>query len=279
MNSMSKPLIIANWKMNPATSSEARHLLNTIQKGLKGSNGAEVIVCPPFIWLPILGSLIKSSETFSAGGQDLFWEKQGAYTGEVSPLMLKDAGCEYVIVGHSERREFLGETDEMVNKKTRVALKNRLKPILCVGEKARDTFDSEGRVENYINPIVEDQLKKALEGVDKSRVVDIVIAYEPIWAISTSGAGEAPEPEKSSVRGKADTPDDALSAAMFIRKIIAKMFDDRRVIKKIRVIYGGSVNSKNVASFVGQEGIDGVLIGGASLNGSEFSKIVKILSH
>lgn len=255
---MIKSLIIANWKCNPATQIEARHLFDFVIGELKDIKNVEVVLCPPFVWLPVLGSF-KPSEAFSAGGQDLFWEKQGPYTGEISPLMLKDLGCEYVIVGHSERRQHLGETDEMINKKLKAALKNRLKPILCVGEKIRDSFDNEGRPENYINPIVEEQLKKALESIDKSRVADIVVAYEPIWAI---GSGEP------------DTPDDALSASLLIRKTIVKMFDSRALANKIRVIYGGSVDSKNIASFANQDGIDGVLVGGASLNASEFVKIV-----
>lgn len=256
---MQKPLIIANWKMNPATRKEARHLFEVVRKGIKGIKEVEVVICPPFVWLTNIE--ISKYRNINLGAQDCFWEEKGAYTGEISPLMLKDLGCQYVIIGHSERRQYFGQTDEMINKKIKAALKARLKPILCVGEKIRDTFDSEGRPLNEMSLVVKEQLEKDLSGVSIGRISDIIVAYEPVWAISTSN-------------GLACSPDEAMKAALLIKKILTKLYT-RQVAEQVRILYGGSVNSQNAADYIKGAGMAGLLVGGASLNASEFVKIVE----
>ncbi len=247
-------LIIANWKCNPATRQEAERLLNTIKKSKFKKE--KVVFCPPFVWLSLFSDCL-------SGAQDCHWENKGTFTGAISPLMLKDLGVKYVILGHSERREYFGETDEMVNMKIKAVLKNGLKPVLCVGEKERETTDSEGRTVNDMGLVVGEQLEKALDGISKSRVKDIVITYEPVWAISTGVIGSV-EP---------CLPDDAVRASLFIRKTLVKMYG--RGADKVKVLYGGSVNSKNVADYIKEDRIDGVLVGGASLNASDFIKIIE----
>jgi len=197
------------------------------------------------------------------GAQDCFWEQKGAFTGEISPLELKNLGCQYVIVGHSERRKYLKETDEMINKEIKMVLKSRLKPILCLGEEARDTFNSDGKPLNEMSLIVAEQLEKALLGISASRIREMTIAYEPIWAIGT---------------GSACSSDDAMKAGLFIRKTLAKIYD-RTTAEKARIIYGGSVNSKNVNEYVKEARMDGVLVGGASLNASEFIRIIEKINN
>jgi triosephosphate isomerase len=173
--------------------------------------------------------------------------------------MLKDLGCRYVIIGHSERRKYFQETDEMINKKLKIALKNRLRPILCVGEEVRDTFDSQGKPLNEMSLVVGEQLKKDLIDIAAPRAREIVIAYEPVWAIGT---------------GNPCSPDDAMRAALFIRKTLTKLYN-RSIAEKVKVLYGGSVTSRNVVDYIEGVRMDGLLVGGASLNGSEFVKIVE----
>lgn len=239
-------IIVANWKMNPQSVLEARSLFGALKK--ISSKKTEVIVCPPFLFL----SAFPKIANVKLGSQNCFWENSGAYTGEISPLQLKNAGCEYVILGHSERRRFLLETDEMINKKTEAALAAGLKIVLCVGEEERvGEFDLEAE-------IVGSQLEAGLRGIPRTKIKDIIIAYEPVWAIGT---------------GVSDTPNQTLQAAIFIRKKIAEMFG-RNIGQEQKVLYGGSVNSKNAKPFLQEEGLDGVLVGGASLNASEFLKII-----
>ncbi len=251
-----KPLIIANWKCNPITQKEVEHLLSSLKRDIKESAKAEVIICPPFIYL----SQVKD-KGFTVGAQNCFWEDKGPYTGEVSPSMLKDLGCEYVIVGHSERKKYFQETDEKINKKLKAVLKNRLKPILCVGEEARDAFNSEGRPVNEMSLIIGEQTEKALINVPQAKMKEIVIAYEPIWAISSN-------------TGIPCLPDDAMKAALFIRKTLTKLYS-RTIAEKAKIIYGGSVNSQNAMDYIKEARMDGVLVGSASLNASEFAKIVE----
>ena len=240
-------IIVANWKMNPQSVIEARSLFGAFKKN--SSKKAEVIVCPPFLFLPVFSKIAN----VKLGAQNCFFENSGAYTGEISPLMLKNAGCEYVILGHSERRRHLLETDEMIGKKIKAALSAGLKVILCVGEQERaGEFDLEAE-------IVGGQLEGGLDGVKKTQMRNVVIAYEPVWAIGT---------------GVSDTPNQTLQAAIFIRKKIGEMFG-RNIGQEQKVLYGGSVTSKNVKPFVEQDGIDGVLVGGASLNAGEFAKIIE----
>lgn len=239
-------IIVANWKMNPQSVTEARSLFGALKKN--SSKKTEVIVCPPFLFL----SAFPKIANIKLGSQNCFWENSGAYTGEISPLMLKNAGCEYVILGHSERRRHLSETDDVINKKVKAALAAGLKVIFCAGEQERvGEFDLEAE-------IVGGQLEGGLDGVKKTQMRNVVIAYEPVWAIGT---------------GISDTPNQTLQAAIFIRKKIGEMFG-RNIGNSQKVLYGGSVNSKNAKPFLQEEGIDGVLVGGASLNASEFLKII-----
>lgn len=245
---MEKYLIVANWKMNPKAAKEALALFEAVKEGTKSAKNVEAVICPPFVWLPKL----KAGGRVKLGAQNCHWEMQGAYTGEVSALMLADLGAKYVIVGHSERRQYLGENDELIGFKIKAVLKAELKPILCVGEKEGEE----------INLVIEEQLTRDLSGLSVNQMKQIVIAYEPIWAISTSdGLG-------------ACSPDSALSAALFIRRILTKLYS-RFLADKIPILYGGSVNAQNAADYVFKAQVDGFLVGGASLEAEEFIKIVK----
>ena len=272
---MLKPLIIANWKMNPSTFKEAEHLFEAIEKGIKGVKNVEVIICPPFVWLGefcgagplgLLKSKAKSLalQSLKLGAQNCHWEMKGAYTGEVSPLMLKDLGCEYVIVGHSERRKYFGESDEIVNGKLKSVLKARLRPVLCVGEETRDgfgLFSGEEKSVGEISLVVQKQLEEGLKGIPVGRIKDIAIAYEPLWAIGT---------------GLACSPDEALKANLLIKKNLVKLYS-RQIAEQTRIIYGGSVTFQNAADYIKEARMSGLLIGGASLNASEFIRILEQL--
>ncbi|OIO50224.1 MAG: triose-phosphate isomerase [Parcubacteria group bacterium CG1_02_44_65] len=249
-----KPLIIANWKMNPSSQKEVKRLWDSIKEGIKKNKEAEIIVCPPFIWLSFFSGVLEK-----LGAQDCFWENKGAYTGEISSLMLKDLGCQYVIVGHSERRKYFGESDEIINRKLKAVLKNRMKPVFCVGEETRDSLNGNGKQINEMGLIVGEQLEKGLIGISTERIREIIFAYEPIWAIGT---------------GQACLPDDAMKARLFIRKILSKLYS-RETAEKARIVYGGSIDSKNVSDYVKNAKMDGILVGGASINASEFNKIVE----
>lgn len=246
-------IIIANWKMNPASFDEADILINSIKKGLKDLNNIKIVICPPFIYIP----RIKTNSSFEIGVQNIFWEDSGAYTGEISPRMARNIGANYAIIGHSERRNYLGENDRIVNLKIKAALNNNLKAILCVGE-TREERDAEKAKE-----VISNQIEKNLKDIPKSYFANnkIIIAYEPIWAI---GTGETP------------LPDEIMSMDILIRKIIAKLYD-RETADKLYVLYGGSVNSKNALDFVDKAKMNGLLIGGASLNAGEFLRIVGLL--
>ncbi len=248
-----KKIIIANWKCNPNTRQQAEHLLNSIKTEIQRVKEVETIICPPFVWL----SLSKSK--IALGAQDCLWEKGGPYTGEISPWMLKELGVEYVIIGHSERRKHFQETDEMINKKIKAALKARLKPILCVGEEAKDSFDANGKLLNETSLIIGEQLAKDIQGISANQLSQIIIAYEPVWAIGT---------------GNPCLPDDAVKSILFLRKTISKLYS-RKIAEKVKIIYGGSINEQNAAGYLEEISIDGLLIGGASLNASEFVRIIK----
>lgn len=236
-----KKLIVANFKMNEP------NLKNW--SGFKPPKGAEVVICPSFLQLNFFN---KIKNGFKLGAQDLFWENLrsgGAYTGEISANMLKNSGVEYVIVGHSERRKWLGESDEIINKKLKTALAGGLKAILCVGEPKEVRKHGLKTAKNFVRG----QLKKDLLGIKKSELKNITIAYEPIWAIGT---------------GTPDKPNEAEEMANFIKTLIS-----------VKVLYGGSVNSKNSEKFLSHKDIDGALVGGASLDPKEFKKIASIGSH
>ena len=245
---MREPFIAGNWKMN-TTVAEAVGLVKEMLQGLDAVAGMEKVVCPPFISLEAVRKVIQGSST-KLGAQSLYFEDKGAYTGEISPLMLADL-CEFVIIGHSERRQYFAETGETVNKKIQAALKVGLKPILCVGEKLEE--NEAGRTEE----VVAEQLRSSLSGIGV--IDDLTIAYEPIWAIGT---------------GRAATGEQANTTIGFIRHNVAKLYNED-IAQNIRILYGGSVNASNTAEFLSQPEIDGALVGGASLKASEFISIVK----
>lgn len=245
--------IIANWKMNPQKAGEAKALFEAVFSAAKKLKNIDLAICPPFCFLPFF----KSEKNVSLGGQDLFWELQGAYTGEISGKMLKDIGCQYVIVGHSERRQNAGESDEIINAKIQMALRSGLKPIFCVGEKRGEELAQ----------VIAGQLESGLKNVSKNQSKEITIAYEPVWAIS-SGFGT----------GSPCQPDEALSAILFIRKILTNLYG-RYVAEKIKIAYGGSVDSLNVEDYLRNKQISGLLVGGASLEADEFCSLLEKVNN
>lgn len=258
-----KPLIVANWKMNPVSRKQAEHLFESIRKEICGIQNAEIVLCPPFVYLDFISK--KTSKGISLGGQNVFWDRQGPYTGEISPQMLKDIGCDYVIIGHSERKRDLRETDEIINKKIKAALKSRIKIILCVGEESRNSFNKDGRWTGEVDLVLREQVLRYLEGIDETQIANIIMAYEPVWAISVT--------ENSC----AATPNDALSASLLIRKTALQKYNEKTA-RSLRILYGGSVDSKNAVNFTREDGIDGILVGNASINASEFIRLVKVVS-
>jgi len=243
------PIIAGNWKMYK-TIPEARELVTGIKEKLKATGQVEVVVCPPFTALAPVAEVLKGSG-IGLGAQDLFWEEEGAYTGEVSPVMLRDLGCQYVIIGHSERRQYFGETDETVNKKVKAALAHGLRPIICVGESLAQ------REAGETETLVATQVEKALAGVEATEIPQIVIAYEPIWAIGT---------------GRSSTGEDANQVIGLIRKTIARLYR-QELADQVRIQYGGSVKPENIKEFMTQPEIDGALVGGASLKVDSFLAI------
>lgn len=248
---MRKPIIAGNWKMYK-TISEGRSLVKGVIEKLTGFNEAEVVFCPPFTALSAVKELTRGT-AFGLGAQDLYWKEQGAFTGEISPLMLKDIGCDYVIIGHSERREHFGETDQTVNQKVKAALAAGIKPIICVGESLAQR--EAGETQNLIKR----QTEQALQGVDLGAIPEMVIAYEPIWAIGT---------------GKSSNGSDANEVIGLIRKTVAGIFGNEPA-QSIRIQYGGSVKPGNIKEFMDQPEIDGALVGGASLEIDSFIDIIK----
>lgn len=249
---MRKKIIAANWKMYKTIKDTENFLKEFLSLSLNYTE-KEVVICPPFTSLFIVGNFIKDTP-YKLGAQNLFWEKEGAFTGEISPIMLKDLGCEYIIIGHSERRQYFGETDETVNKKLKSAFEHDLIPILCVGEKWEER--EKGKTEEVIIK----QVSKALEGLEGEKVRKLVIAYEPVWAIGTGHSAKG---------------EDANEVAMLIREIIKERYSDS-ISQEVRIQYGGSVSPKNISEFISQPEIDGALVGGASLNPQTFWEIVKI---
>ena len=249
MNATCKPLVAGNWKMNK-TLAEAASLAREIRQGYKESMAAEVVLAPPFTALSTVSQEISGS-AIQLAGQDMFWEKQGAYTGAISATMLKDAGCRLVIIGHSERRQYFGETDETVNKKIKVALSTHLTPIVCIGEtlaqrEARETMG-----------VITAQVTEGLAGLDSEDMADIILAYEPVWAIGT---------------GRTATPDQAQEVHSYIRRLLVDQAG-AEVANGLRILYGGSVTPDNIAELAQAPDIDGALVGGASLKAESFLKI------
>ncbi len=236
--------------MNPKTGQEAAGLFSAFKESARLAGETEIIVCPPFLWLK---EFAKEAHSIKIGGQNCHWEAGGAFTGEISAQMLSAAGADYVILGHSERRHFLGETDDIVNSKIKAALKAKLHPILCVGEKKGE--------EMHI--ILETQLASALKSLSINQMKDLIIAYEPVWAVFSD---------------EASSPDSALSANLFIKKILTKLYS-RFLADRTPVIYGGSVNAKNAVDYILKSQMQGLLVGGASLKSEEFSKIIQSVSR
>ncbi|MFC1927580.1 triose-phosphate isomerase [Chloroflexota bacterium] len=245
-------LIAGNWKMN-TTADEAERLVIEMLERLDRIEGVDKVLCPPFVSLVGINMMLQNS-SIKLGAQNMYFESKGAYTGEVSPLMIKEL-CEFIILGHSERRWYFGETDEIVNKKVKAALVNKLKPILCVGERLEE--NETGKTEDVISR----QVRGALNGIEP--VCDLVIAYEPVWAIGT---------------GKAASGKQAAATIQFIRDVVSELWN-KNMAQDLRILYGGSVTSANLAEFVSLREIDGALVGGASLKADEFVSIVEKTSE
>jgi triosephosphate isomerase len=246
---MRKPIIAANWKMNKTISQTEEFMRKLIAKELP--ENIEVVVCPPYIGLKD-ATLLAAGSKVKVGAQNMHYEDNGAFTGEISPIMLSDLAVHYVIIGHSERRQFFGETDELVNKKVHSAIKYGLTPILCVGESIEE------REAGSTEAVLHMQIEQGLAWLTADQVANIVIAYEPIWAIGT-GKSSSPELANQTIKG--------------IRKHIQDIYDSVTA-KCVRIQYGGSVNPDNIQEFLGQPDIDGALVGGASLSVDSFYDLV-----
>lgn len=245
---MRKPIIAGNWKMFK-TPEEAAAFVHELTALLKNPP-AEVVLCPPFVDLPAVIDAVGNSG-IKVAAQNMHWEAEGAFTGEISPLMLKALGCAYVIIGHSERRQYFAETDETVNKKIKAALAHGLRPILCVGETL------EQREAGMTASLVEGQVRKGLAGISPGEAETLVLAYEPVWAIGT---------------GKTASAEDAEQVIGHIRDVLRDMFG-AETAAQMRIQYGGSVKAENIKELMGKPNIDGALVGGASLKADSFSKI------
>jgi triosephosphate isomerase len=254
MNPDRKPLIAANWKMFK-TVAEAIHFVKSIQMETGPCTDREVIIAPAFTTLKEVRDNL-TQQGYSLAAQNCHWEEKGAFTGEISPIMLKDLGCEYVIVGHSERRQMFGETDETVRLKAAAVFKAGITPIVCVGE----VLDQREQGKTF--EVVASQVQGALKGLIPAQAERLVIAYEPVWAIGT---------------GRTATPAQAQEVHAFIRERIASLFN-KEVEKKVRILYGGSVKPDNIDALMAQPDIDGALVGGASLEVGSFKRLVEFNS-
>lgn len=246
---MRKPIIAGNWKMNN-TNSQAVKLVENIKK-ISLSKDVEALVCVPFTALQDVKKALEGTD-IKVGAQNMHWEESGAFTGEISALMLKEMGVDYCIIGHSERRQYFNETDETVNNKLKAALAHGLLPIICVGETLEQRENGEAK------EVVKNQILKGFSDISNEDIKDIVLAYEPIWAIGT---------------GKTASSDDANDMCAFIRETIGQIYGDNEK-QIIRIQYGGSVNPNNVVELMGKTDIDGALVGGASLKADDFTKLV-----
>jgi triosephosphate isomerase (TIM) len=251
---MARKIVVANWKMHPRTAIEAERLFGSMARSASSAKKTEIVICPPYLYLGKIQKLSAKSRKISLGAQDAYGRDVGAFTGEVSAEMLRDFGVKYVILGHSERRA-LGEINELVNKKIKDALYCGVLPILCVGETVRDSNHQ------YFH-IVKTQLLECLNGISKQLISKIIIAYEPVWALS------------STQNRKDATADDSREMAIYIRKILSDKFGKDAI--KVRILYGGSVNERDAGEFLQNGGVDGVLAGKASLDPKKFTEIVRI---
>lgn len=248
---MRKPIVAGNWKMNK-TSNEAEALARGVVALIADVQDVEVVICPPFTALDYVSGIVKGT-IVGLGAQTMHWEASGAFTGEVSAQMLLTSGCQYVILGHSERRQIFGETDQKVNKRLQAALRAGLKPIVCVGETLEE------RKSEVTEKVVRKQVTGAFEGLLDKEAQQVVLAYEPVWAIGT---------------GLTATPEQAEAVHAYIRDVLTQLYDNT-VSQAVRIQYGGSVKPDNAADLFGRPNIDGGLIGGASLDAGSFAAIVK----
>lgn len=252
-----KKIVIANWKMNPATLAEAKDLFSAVRREAKRIENVDMIIAPPVLWIGHLKT--KDDDEIKFAAQNMSWEEKGALTGEVSPLMIKDAGAKYVIIGHSERRIYFGEKNDMANAKILTAFINNLGVIYCVGETAEEKRGERTQ------EIIEAQVKEGLKDISQGQVEanKLIIAYEPVWAI---GSGVIP------------AFDDVLSANLLIKKTLAGLYG-RSTAEKTPILYGGSVDAGNAKDFSTKGGMDGLLVGGASLKPSEFGGIMRAVAN
>lgn len=250
---MRTPLIVGNWKMNK-TASEAAAFVHELVKRNLTSPGVEIVIAPAFTALDSVRHALGTDTSIGLAGQNLHWEDRGAFTGEVSAPMLKDLGCQYVILGHSERRALFGERDDVIQKKLAAAFRHGLKPILCVGESLDE------REAGRTTEIISGQLKGSLAGFDATHLALLTIAYEPVWAIGT---------------GKAASPEQAIPVHQLIRQFLQQAWSSA-IAQGTRILYGGSVTPQNVASFLASDEIDGALVGGACLQTESFASIADL---
>jgi len=250
---MRKPFVAGNWKMNTDSHSSVT-LAQEVGRGALDIAGqsVDVAVCPPFVYLQSVAEAL-SSWSVAVCAQDIYYEQKGAFTGEISPSMLKDIGCTYTLCGHSERRHVIGETDEIVNKKVTAAINGGILPIFCVGELLEE------RKGNKTTEVVTRQVKKGLAGLAAAKALAVTVAYEPVWAIGT---------------GLTATPQQAQEVHALIRKLLGEMYD-AKLAQEIRILYGGSVKPDNSAELMANEDVDGLLVGGASLKAADFLAIIK----
>jgi len=246
-----KPIVAGNWKMNK-TVADAIDLATAIKRDLAGCKDVDIVLCPPFTALKAVSDVITGTH-IDLGAQNMHWEKSGAFTGEISAEMLREVYCHYVILGHSERRSYFGETDAVVNRKTKAALESNLTPIVCVGETLQE------REGGKTNDVIGTQIRGSLAGLSPRQMVDSVIAYEPVWAIGT---------------GKTASPEQAQDVHAFIRSVLSDMAD-QAVAQSVRIQYGGSVKASNARELFNLPDIDGGLIGGAALEARSFIDIVQ----
>jgi triosephosphate isomerase len=251
MNPQRTLIIAGNWKMYK-TATEAVALVNALKAEVAGITNCEIVVCPPFTALAAVQPALAGSNV-QLGAQNVHWEKEGAFTGEIAPAMLRELGVRYAVVGHSERRQFFGETDAGVNKRAKAALAAGLRPIVCVGETLKE------REANRTDAVVKTQITGSLAGLSKNELLETVIAYEPVWAIGT---------------GKTASPQQAQDVHALIRKLLVALFD-ADAAARVRIQYGGSVKADNAKELLGQPDIDGALVGGASLKADGFASIIR----
>lgn len=249
---MRRKIIAANWKMN-MTVNEAEGFLETFLLELGGENRADIVIVPPFTAIAKVSERLNSVQDVKLGAQNMHWEKSGAYTGEISATMLRELFVRYVVLGHSERRSYFGETDEIVNKKTKAALAASLTPIVCIGETLAE------RDAGQVEAVLETQVRGSLAELTPKQLEDVVLAYEPVWAIGT---------------GRTATPEQAQEAHAFIRQVLGTI-SDANTAARVRIQYGGSVKPQNAAELMSQPDIDGALVGGASLDPRGFAEIVQ----